>query len=314
VTEFEAMECACGRQIVPDPVLAVGSKTATSWAACIYKCPCRRAYSNARHAESRRIIWETPELNVPAEVRPGLSEALKNAINEGNWKKKLDKFCSATSEDAITWTVFKALLAMKRVGVVRKLVGLPPSAASPEVLLWGVPLQGSIPGNPVREELIRISDDLQENPRRRTEPDVLIRWPDALVVVEVKCASGNDRKPNYEHFSKYLTPIEVSKRLFQADKQAVMEAGYYELVRNWRIGHELAGARSLVLVNLGPDRVAEDARTFAQQLRTGPDRRFCPIRWRDLIAATGSSEPWFETFCRERGLSGPTEMREGRLC
>src|SRR4051812_46425574 len=132
------MECACGREIAPDPVLAAASKTATSWAACIYKCACRRAYSNARHAESRRIIWETPELNVPAEVRLGLSEALKNAVNEGNWKKKLDKFCSATSEDAITWTVFKALLATKRVGVIRKLVGLPPSAAAPEVLLWGV--------------------------------------------------------------------------------------------------------------------------------------------------------------------------------
>ena len=80
MTIFTAMECACGLQIEPDPELARTPKKATSWTSCIYRCVCGRAYSNAKTASNRRIVWQHPELNVPDQVRAGLTDALAAAM------------------------------------------------------------------------------------------------------------------------------------------------------------------------------------------------------------------------------------------
>lgn len=56
-------------------------------------------------------ITREPELNVPPEARDGLSATLDGAANVVNRATKREKFCSANSEDAVTWTVARGLLA-----------------------------------------------------------------------------------------------------------------------------------------------------------------------------------------------------------
>lgn len=83
--------------------------TATSYEACLYRCSCGRGYSNATRVESRTCIVCSPELNVPAAIRDGLEDVLDASPNTRNLEAKNAKFCFSTSEDAVTWTVFRWL-------------------------------------------------------------------------------------------------------------------------------------------------------------------------------------------------------------
>src|ERR1700754_2065901 len=81
-------------------------KVATGFDGCAFRChSCGIALSNAAQPQQRVLITRSPELNVPVEVRAGLNAALAGAATVGNRARKREKFCSATSEDAVTWTV-----------------------------------------------------------------------------------------------------------------------------------------------------------------------------------------------------------------
>jgi hypothetical protein len=130
---------------------------------------------------------------------------------------------------------------------------------------------------------------------------VIVFWPGLLVVVEVKHRSGNERKPGYAGFRRYLDRLD----LFAAQPTEVESLGYYELTRNWRIGAELAEQLSadFVLLNLGPPALAGDALAFGAQLTQGGERRFAHQTWTELLAGVGADTPeWLAEFAAARKL------------
>jgi hypothetical protein len=65
-----------------------------------------------------------PERNVPNEVSGGLNEVLGNALNVRNQTAKRDKFCFSSSEDAVTWTIFRGLEDAHALALVPAAAGL----------------------------------------------------------------------------------------------------------------------------------------------------------------------------------------------
>lgn len=297
---YEAMECrACGRMIEPDPRTVDKPKKATSWASCVFRCECGVAYSNAREPSGRRPICREPEANVPAAVSDGLSTVLGKALNIQNRESKLASFCSAFSEDAVTWTVFRFLQETKQLGVLASLAGREAPPSAPELLLWGVPLPPSDAANGILERLLEVSDELGENPSARTEPDVIVSWPDLLIFVEVKYRSDNPRQPDYPQFWRYL----ADESLFTASVSEVKGVGYYELVRNWVIGTKVAAGKSFVLLNLVLPRAISQGREFETQVCQDGNRVFLVVDWREFLQEVSVTPHWVKSFLESRELS-----------
>lgn len=223
-------------------------KTANCYADCLRKCEkCEVGFSNAKNGPT--IIYLMPELNVPSQVREGVRETLALALNERHRTDKLIKFGFSTSEDALTWTVFRYLAGTGQLArVFTSLLALPVSTSKPTLLLWGVPCpMDVIGGHELARSVVAVSDHLDEMSSRRSEPDVIIDFGDSgLVVIEVKYRSENEKKrfdPHY--YMKYLSGSNAF-----TDTKAVGESALYELTRNWRIGTELAQGRAFTLINL----------------------------------------------------------------
>lgn len=108
----------------------------TTWRDCLRRClRCELGLSNARNDPT--IVFGDPRINVPPEVRGGVLETLALAINERDRANKAIKFGYSTSEDALTWTVFKHLHESGTLLNVLRRAGLPiPDGATwPEGML-----------------------------------------------------------------------------------------------------------------------------------------------------------------------------------
>ena len=70
------------------------------------------------------------------------------------------------------------------------------SAEEPCLLLWGVPVPlDSTDGQDFAKRLTHTIDEIQHNPQSRSEPDVVLDFGAAgVVVIEVKYTSENDLK------------------------------------------------------------------------------------------------------------------------
>jgi hypothetical protein len=297
-TSYDPMTCrVCGATIAADPLTpAIAPK---SLASCKYRCSCGAAYSNNRDPGKRTLIWPTPEQNVPREVADGLQDVLANAANIRNRKMKRWKFAFETSEDAVTWTVVRALADIGRLDAIRDDRR---NAGPPAVLLWGVPVQGAT-AETVAATLKGVSIALGETPSARSEPDVILAWPDRVLVVEAKYGSRNDVKPGYKGFPLYLTQPD----LFAVDASQLITAGFYELTRNWRIGAGLAQRlnRQFTLVNLGREEAAVSADQFSALLAQKPGRTFRFLTWAELLDRAAQSRPlpgWLEGYAEKRCL------------
>jgi hypothetical protein len=299
-TGFQAMTCrACERVIKPNKSLAasLGKRlTVTSRDDCIYRCECGVSYSNARNVDDRVLITASPELNVPKQVRAGLVEVLGQAVNHRNRRNKQMKFCFETSEDAVTWTVFRGL---EQQGRLDALVAPQRPLGEPRLLLWGVPISGA--GGPeTASALADVCRSLGETANALSEPDVVVAWSDILVFVEAKFQSGNERRPNYRGFERYLDRPD----LFAVSPEEVAADGYYELTRNWRIGTALAESLRIpgfLLLNLGPpEKIEVDADLFGALVARSPAHDFASCSWSDVLEAAQPIESWLDRYASER--------------
>jgi hypothetical protein len=153
----------------------------------------------------------------------------------------------------------------------------------------------------VAASIVKVSDDLGEQPKSRSEPDVILVWPDLIAFVEVKFDSPNEHKaPTYKGWDTYLQ----SADLFSKDNDAVRQAGWYELTRNWVIGNLVAAQHDarFVLINLGPATLAKQANSFGDQLAQGPQRAFEHRRWAELLNASRGLPQWAVSYATELGL------------
>jgi hypothetical protein len=279
----EKMTCrGCGAMLTARNDALIG-KRAYRYADLAFACDaCQRGYSNSWLASARVEITPSPAANVPPEVATDLDAVLSAACNRKARAGKRWKFCSARSEDAASWTVIQALRSTGQLRRVAEALGLSTTGGT-HVLLWGAPLPPDDPGAvELAESLADVSDELGENPDRRSEPDIIIGWDNALVILEAKLGSSNDRQAaRLDRFDRYLVD-----GLWAASAADIKAEGLYELSRNWTIGCKLAertGRTTFVLGNLAPLSRSVDVAAFGKLCATTASRRVVHVRWRDVL-------------------------------
>jgi hypothetical protein len=236
---------------------------------------------------------------------------LEGALNVHHRTDKKAKFGFSTSEDALTWTVFSWLSTARPDGLValgRRLFAA--EVPTPEVLLWGVPITAGAAGTGTRDRMIRVLDALGERPNGRSEPDVILDFGTAgLVIIEVKHRASNDvQSVSAAHkFDRYLADTSAFTH-----PEIIKDTLLYELARNWRVGIEVAGDRPFRLVNLGAPKLFAGGPKglldrFEHGLSTANDRSFARITWptflADAQAATGPLPPWLTAWLGRRGIA-----------
>jgi hypothetical protein len=199
-------------------------------------------------------------------------------------------------------------------GLARRLLGFH-ETGPPRVLLWGVPVPADAATGDLRSRLVTISDTIGEDPKRRSEPDVVLDYgPGGAAFIEVKLHAANSEAPPTDDakFTKYLRNTSAF-----TNASSVMKSRMYELARNWRIGWEFAGQRPFRLVNLGPSTLFTRSRqqldTFEQGLAASPTRKFQRLRWDSLLASVssdlGGMPEWLDKWLGERGVR-PSDPRD----
>ncbi len=288
--------------------------SARTYGDCLRQClTCKVGFSNAR--TSPTLIHDDPAGNVPIEVRHDVIETLGKAINVLNRNNKIRKFGYSTSEDAVTWTVFSFLSKhrpdlLSQVG--KNVFALQPSEEV-SVLLWGVPITPSRRGTEVQETLLSVlqSKPLLEDPHSLSEPDVILDYGDAgVVIIEVKYTSPTkETVSKSDKWDRYLQCDGVFRDCVKAK-----DSNLYELVRNWRIARDLAGKRPYTLVNLAKAAMLENTKgmdDFTDSLQTSSNHRFLPLPWKCFLTAlrkeSGSLPPWLIKYLRCRKLLKGTE-------
>jgi hypothetical protein len=279
----------------------------SSYDDCVRRCDrCGVGYSNARHGAT--IVFRDPLENLPLELRDGVDAALALSLNGQTRKTKRRRLGFSTSEDALTWTIF-AWLARDQLQVLRtigyRLFGLA-DVQEATVLLWGAPVPPTSKGDDVRLRLVQVLDTLGEHSRRRSEPDVVIDYGrGGLVLVEVKWRAPNDivLDARVGKFDRY-----VDGSVSFAAPALAKKSGLYELVRNWRIGWDLAAGRPFRLVNLGPESLFQSPAlgVLKGALPHSSDKRFQTLSWNEFLRVLksefGGIPHWLRAWLHERGV------------
>jgi len=281
---------------------------AESFSTCLRRCEsCGVGYSNAAKSSPTRICRD-PFSELAPFVSQGVAEVLAQSLNSGSREKKRIRFGFSTSEDHVTWTVFRYLQLVN--GLARAVSALDllhhgHAEREPALFLWGSEVPAGIPnGSNVRRRLEQIEDDIGENPGYRSEPDVILDLPGTgLVFIEVKVKErSNSRKsPGCSKWDKYVHDTEAF-----AGPDDVRQTGLYELARNWRLAWELAGERPFTLVNLAQDVVFGGANrrsldAFSAAIALSERRRFVEITWRRFVRdALPDAPEWLSQYLVER--------------
>jgi hypothetical protein len=216
------------------------------------------------------------------------------------------KFGFKTSEDAVTWTVFRYLQNQNALGRVAEAADHAVALSRPRLLLWGVEVPPSSNGDTdIEAQLQEISMQLDTSQCRRTEPDVIVDFGAmGVVFIEVKFQSGHDcLRTNHRNWDRYLGSG-------FSDTKAVRQTGLYELTRNWRFAKELAAGRPFTLVNLGPASLFARERwrlePWSASLDGATGGRFSLVPWLCLLGSV-PLEPWIGEFCKDRKLLEPSD-------
>jgi hypothetical protein len=293
--ELDSLRCpVCNALLVPG---LSARRSVQRFEDCLRKCDsCRVAFSNARRNPVQ--IWADPEANVPEQVRGGLASVLSRSVNITNRPNKRSKFGFGTSEDAVTWTVFRYFQDHGALGRLAKAAEHAMAVAQARLVLWGVEVPPVLDGvSDIETRLEAISRQLSESPNRRTEPDAIVDFgDDGVMFIEAKLSSGNDQlKADHPNWDRYLGAG------FR-DCATIGTTGLYELSRNWRFAKELADGRPFTVVNLGPSSVfAEERLAIWARCLDAAAGRFTTLSWHRLLS-TVPLQPWMSRFCHERGL------------
>ncbi len=282
----------CGVSIEPS-CTDVGVR-ANSYKECFYRCyPCGVAYSNAKSADARTLIYKDWRRNIPKEVHAGLLDCIRTSLNERSRCQKANRLAFESSEDAVSWTVFRFLQQEELLGKVLEL-------SEARVLFWGA--EYPLPTNPtenITQTLRQVLSNLGEHPNRFSEPDIMLISPQEIRSIEVKYLSSNSRQRDYKNFDRYL---QAEPDLF-LDADAVRRAGFYELTRNVVIACRLAktlGRDKWRVTNLGGQRCRVSASEFQKLLRN-PDH-FQYQSWRDFCGRIQYPSPHFAQYLQQKKL------------
>lgn len=195
-----------------------------------------------------------------------------------------------TSEDALSWNFFVALLKLNGLReVLRLFTGLDVSDA-PDLFLWGNCMnRGCLPSH----ELQTVRQELEADLRIPTEPDIMLRVSGkVLVLIEAKFGSPNGvlkgKKKRFGGVEDFLRryrpkpncPDPLNRNWIQQQPpEKVME----QLCRNVIFAHWLAAeGEQVFLVNLVRRSSNDDSEQFRQHL-SGESIQFRRFAWEDLF-------------------------------
>jgi hypothetical protein len=156
----------CGEALVSRdyaPNKRGGAPNASDFDSCLRRCEkCHIGLSNSRNPDDIVRIFREIDDAIPIPVRGGVDVVLEQAMNVRNRAAKRVKFCSESSEDAVTWSVF---LGLQRAGRLREILSKlgcvfsQGAATEPVMLLWGVPVPSDAHnGIAIRDHLLAIAD------------------------------------------------------------------------------------------------------------------------------------------------------------
>lgn len=261
---------------------------------------CGIGLSNAQRPTYIRQRWEDGLWRRQTAAR--LRAIIDSSLNIRARTTKLRRLAHERSEDLLTWNVFSWLEDSGALPRLFGSLGLPQTSIGVQIFYWGFndryPFPCSLPA--------LLQQKFHEAPASMSEPDVILLTDGAIVLIEVKLGSPNDRQPG-RSMDNYLA---ACPGWFSSARE-VEAAGYYELTRNWAIGAALSQTlqRTFALVNLvrRTDEVNIE-RTFRKLVTTRG--LFQRIAWEDLVPACEPSlvvhlcdetlylEPAFPAFAR----------------
>ena len=288
------MKCRLCEAVLIPSLTTVGVK-ANSYCDCFYRCAnCRVGYSNRQDEAGRTLIYDTWERNIPVEVHAGLLICLQKSLNEHSRPTKLKRLSFQTSEDAVSWTVFRFLQDANLLGSVF-------GTSRPRVLFWGTefPPKPSTLVPDITQALTDVLLGLGDTARSLSEPDVMLCTDEMLLTIEVKYGEENSVDGDHRRFSEFT---DAAPQLFK-DASVVSSSGYYELTRNVVFTKLLAEKlnRRWKVINLGMPRIVASANKFAEQLS---DPSVFEIQtWPDVCRRIPQPRAaWFQTYLQQKGL------------
>jgi len=235
----------CGSTLMEQPGARKLGETAERYQDCKYVCTsCNIGLSNAKLRPTFiRGNWRDGLWRRSTETR--LERLLDQALSEITREKKRRRLANERSEDLLTWNVFSWLETRHLLGRLIRWLGLPEPSDAPAIYYWGATDRPAA-GVDLRHLLTR---HFGEAASRLSEPDVILVGQASVVFVEAKFGSPNDRQIGTTKTDKYIAGAPA---WFLGNAEAVRQAGYYELTRNWAIGGVLAEqlGRRFALMNL----------------------------------------------------------------
>ena len=198
--------------------------------------------------------------------------------------KRESRMARDNSEDAVTWNVFRFL---ERNNLIEEflstIVGIP--LKSSEVIYWSY----SQKEDSSWSELNNARKQFDEEPKRSSEPDIIIKTDKALFFIEAKLTSPNkidfDKGHTTEDKEERIRRYSLGDRFLKLSFRNIIDAGYYELGRFWVIGCSMAEKlkKNFYLVNLVLERKERDIETiFRGFINSDHGKQFLRLTWEDI--------------------------------
>lgn len=266
-------------------------KAAHKYDDCLRKChSCHIGYSNA--ADRPKIIFENYLDNIPEGISGSLEEVLEKSINKRNRKSKKIKIGFSTSEDALTWVVFRYFQKEDKLGIIIENIAESTSGTA-EISYWGVGLKDDKAIQ--NKELKDVLDTLKENHSSYSEPDIILEDDNTVIFIEAKLNSKNIEKESPNQHKYY-----ENTKHFKSDSD-FKKCKEYQLIRNWRIGNDYAKNKNkkFYLINLVNNEV-NTLDKFKGCIKTSENSIFKVKTWNDIRALLKPEPDWVKNWIDKR--------------
>jgi hypothetical protein len=244
---------------------------------------------------SDNLLW------YDGEDREALDRVLK-------FKRVRAQFHHDNSEDAVSWNVFRFLERNELVdGFLSSVTGNP--VTSSEMIYWSY----SQKDNETWPELNEARKEFGEEPKRGSEPDIIIGTDRALFFIEAKLTATNNTSPSDSENPKRYEVGGGSwfSKVFKTDfKTIAVHEKKYELMRFWLLGTWMAyqQKKDFCLINLVRDAKERNIESqFGQLIRENHQRRFMRVTWEKIYefvcgAATPSDKDQMIRFFKNKTI------------
>ncbi len=240
-----------------------------------FKCPVHKIYISPStfeyQSELDNLLWkDKDDLN--------LLEKIKKM-------KRESRIARDNSEDAVTWNVFRFL---ERNNLIENTLSsvLNITLKSSEVIYWSY----SQTEETIWSELNKARKEFEINPKKGSEPDIIIKNNDVLIFIEAKLTANNNttcKSNNLEVQKKYESGGKnwFSKVFKSNYKTIAIDKKKYELLRFWLLGTWISKELKLkfYLLNLVRENYEKKIeRDFKNFIKVNKKHVFKRITWEDI--------------------------------